>query len=149
MMRYPDTAAFLWSIVKRARKYYLGLTTITQDVEDFLAQDIGKAVVTNSAMRLLLKQSPAAIDRIAETFYLSQGEKQLLLAANVGEGILFAGAKHVAIKVIASYAEDQIITLYKWKPLALYGHFRRSSWQRCSLHGRLNADNFLFPKVWR
>jgi len=110
MMRYEDTAQFLWSIVKRARKYYLGLTTITQDVEDFLAQDIGKAVVTNSAMRLLLKQSPAAIDKIAETFYLSQGEKQLLLAANVGEGILFAGPHHAPIKIVASDEEYKLIT---------------------------------------
>lgn len=110
MMRYEDTAAFLWSIVKRARKYYLGLTTITQDVEDFLSQDIGKAVVTNSAMRLLLKQSPAAIDRITETFYLSQGEKQLLLAAGVGEGILFAGPHHAPIRVVASPEEYEFVT---------------------------------------
>lgn len=110
MMRYPDTASFLWSIVKRARKYYLGLTTITQDVEDFLAQDIGKAVVTNSAMRLLLKQSPAAIDRITETFYLSQGEKQLLLAAAVGEGILFAGPHHAPIRIVASPEEYKFVT---------------------------------------
>jgi len=123
MMRYEDTAQFLWSIVKRARKYYLGLTTITQDVEDFLSQDIGKAVVTNSAMRLLLKQSPAAIDRIAETFYLSQGEKQLLLAANVGEGILFAGPHHAPIKVVASAEEYKFVTTKpsdaSTKPVAL------------------------------
>lgn len=110
MMRYQDTATFLWGIVKRARKYYLGLTTITQDVEDFLGQDIGKAIVTNSAMRLLLKQSPAAIDRVAETFYLSQGERQLLLAANVGEGILFAGPHHAPIRVVASPQEYGLIT---------------------------------------
>jgi len=110
MMRYPDTAQFLWSIVKRARKYYLGLTTITQDVEDFLAQDIGKAVVTNSALRLLLKQSPAAIDKVSETFYLSQGEKQLLLGANVGEGILFAGPHHAPIRIVASNEEYRLIT---------------------------------------
>jgi len=110
MMRYRDTAQFMWSIVKRARKYYLGLTTITQDVEDFLSQDIGKAVVTNSAMRLLLKQSPAAIDRVAEVFYLSQGERQLLLAANVGEGILFAGPHHAPIRVVASPEEYQFVT---------------------------------------
>lgn len=110
MMRYPDTAQFLWSVVKRCRKYYLGLTTITQDVEDFLAQDIGKAIVTNSAMRLLLKQSPAAIDKIAELFYLSQGEKQLLLAANIGEGIFFAGPHHAPIRVVASKAENDLIT---------------------------------------
>ncbi len=110
MMRYPDTAAFLWSIVKRARKYYLGLTTITQDVEDFLAQDIGKAIITNSALKLLLKQSPAAIDKISEVFYLSQGEKQLLLAANVGEGIFFAGAHHAPIRVISSQEEYKLIS---------------------------------------
>lgn len=110
MMKYPDTSAFLWSVVKRARKYYLGLTTITQDVEDFLSQDIGKAIVTNSSMQVLLKQSPAAIDKIAEVFYLSQGEKQLLLAANVGEGIFFAGPHHAPIRVIASEEENKLIT---------------------------------------
>ncbi|HKB88122.1 MAG TPA: DUF87 domain-containing protein [Patescibacteria group bacterium] len=110
MMKYPDTAQFLWSVVKRARKYYLGLTTITQDVEDFLGQDIGKAIVTNSAMQVLLKQSPAAIDKIGEIFYLSQGEKQLLLAANVGEGIFFAGPHHAPIRVVASEDENKLIT---------------------------------------
>ena len=109
-MKYPDTAQFLWSIVKRARKYYLGLTTITQDVEDFLAQDIGKAIITNSAMRVLLKQSPAAIDKVAETFYLSQGERNLLLAANIGEGLLFAGPHHAPIRVVASKEEYALIT---------------------------------------
>lgn len=110
MMKYKDTAQFLWSVVKRARKYYLGLTTITQDVEDFLSQDIGKAIVTNSALRLLLKQSPAAIDRIGDEFYLSQGEKQLLLAANIGEGIFFAGPHHAPIRVVASEEEHELIT---------------------------------------
>lgn len=110
MMRYPDSAQFLWSVVKRARKYFLGLTTITQDVEDFLAQDIGKAIVTNSALQLLLKQSPAAIDKISEVFYLSQGERQLLLAANIGEGIFFAGPHHAPIRVVASEEEHALIT---------------------------------------
>jgi len=110
MMRYEDSAQFLWSVVKRARKYYLGLTTITQDVEDFLTQDIGKAIVTNSALRLLLKQSPAAIDKVGEIFYLSQGEKQLLLAANIGEGIFFAGPHHAPIRVVASPEEHKLIT---------------------------------------
>ncbi|MEK7472459.1 MAG: DUF87 domain-containing protein [Patescibacteria group bacterium] len=109
MMKYPDTAQFLWSVVKRARKYYLGLTTITQDVEDFLNQDIGKAIVTNSALRLLLKQSPTAIDKLGEIFYLSQGEKQLLMAANVGEGIFFAGPHHAPIRIVASEAEHNLI----------------------------------------
>lgn len=110
MMRYPDTAQFLYSIAKRSRKYYLGLTTITQDVEDFLSKDIGKAIVTNSALRLLMKQSPAAIDSVGEVFKLSEGEKQLLLAADVGEGIFFAGAQHVALRVVASDEEYDLIT---------------------------------------
>lgn len=110
MMKYEDSAQFLWSVVKRARKYFLGLTTITQDVEDFLNHDIGKAIVTNSSMRLLLKQSPAAIDKIGEIFYLSQGEKQLLLAANVGEGIFFAGPHHAPIRIVASGEEDKLIS---------------------------------------
>jgi len=110
MMKYQDSASFMWSIAKRARKYYLGLTTITQDVEDFLNHDIGKAVVTNAAMRLLLKQSPAAIDKISEVFYLSQGERQLLLAADVGEGILFAGPHHAPIRIVSSPDEYAFVT---------------------------------------
>lgn len=110
MMKFQDSAQFMWAIAKRARKYYLGLTTITQDVEDFLNHDIGKAVVTNAAMRLLLKQSPAAIDKISEVFYLSQGERQLLLAADVGEGILFAGPNHAPIRVVASPEEYEFVT---------------------------------------
>jgi hypothetical protein len=110
MMKHEDSAQFLWSVAKRARKYFLGLTTITQDVEDFLSQDIGKAIVTNSALRVLLKQSPTAIDRVGETFYLSEGEKQLLLSANVGEGIIFAGLHHSPIRVVASPEEHQLIT---------------------------------------
>ncbi len=110
MMQHEDSARFLFGIAKRARKYYLGVTTITQDVSDFLASPYGKPIVTNSSIQLLLKQSPAAIDLIAETFFLTEGEKYLLLESGVGEGIFFAGLKHVAIKIIASYMEDQIIT---------------------------------------
>jgi len=110
MMQYEDAASFLFGIAKRCRKYYTGLTTITQDVNDFLTSRYGKAIVTNSSIQLLLKQSPAAIDIISETFYLTDQEKFLLLESNVGEGIFFAGTKHVAIKIIASYSEDQIIT---------------------------------------
>lgn len=110
MMRFEDSAQFLWSIVKRARKYYLGLTTITQDVEDFLSQDIGKAVVTNSALRVLFKQAPAAIDDVGDVFYLSQGERQLLLGANIGEGIFFAGNNHAPITVVASPEEHKLVT---------------------------------------
>jgi len=133
MMRYEDTAQFLWSIVKRARKYYLGLTTITQDVEDFLSQDIGKAVVTNSALRLLLKQSPAAIDVVGKTFYLSQGEKQLLLAANIGEGILFAGPHHAPIKIVASRKEYDLITT---KPQEVYAQSHKKAQQTVEFGGQ-------------
>jgi type IV secretory pathway VirB4 component len=110
LMKYPDSANFLYSIAKRARKYYLGLTTITQDVEDFLGSDFGKAILTNSSIQILMKQSPAAIDKVAQVFYLSEGEKQLLLASDVGEGIFFAGPNHVALQVVASPEEHQLIT---------------------------------------
>lgn len=110
MMQHEDSARFMFGLVKRARKYYLGVTTITQDVSDFLASPYGKPVVTNSSMQLLLKQSPAAIDVIVQTFFLTEGEKYLLLESEVGEGIFFAGLKHAAIRVVASYTEDQIIT---------------------------------------
>ncbi|KKS04194.1 MAG: Type IV secretory pathway VirB4 component-like protein, partial [Candidatus Curtissbacteria bacterium GW2011_GWA2_41_24] len=110
MMKYPDSASFMYSIAKRARKYYLGLTTITQDAEDFLATDYGKAIVTNSSIQILLKQSPAAIDKVSEVFYLSEGEKHLLLAADIGEGIFFAGPNHVAIRVVASEEEHMLVT---------------------------------------
>ncbi len=110
LMKYPDSANFLNSIAKRARKYYVGLTTITQDVEDFLAVEIGKAIVQNSSIQILLKQSAAAIDKVAEVFYLSEGEKHLLLSADIGEGLFFAGPAHVAVRIIASPEEHQIIT---------------------------------------
>ena len=110
LMQHEDSARFLFGIAKRARKYYLGLTTITQDVVDFMNSPYGKPIVTNSSIQILLKQSPAAINVIAETFFLTEGEKYLLLESEVGEGIFFAGAKHAAIKIYASYVEDQIIT---------------------------------------
>lgn len=110
LMKYPDSASFLHSVAKRARKYYLGLTTITQDVEDFLGSQYGKAIVTNSSMQILMKQSSAAIDKVAKIFYLSEGEKHLLLSADIGEGLFFAGANHVAIRVVASAEEHQLIT---------------------------------------
>ena len=110
MMQHEDAASFLYGIAKRCRKYYLGLTTITQDVNDFINSKYGKAILTNSSLQLLLKQSPATIDTVKESFNLSEEEKYLLLECGVGEGIFFAGLKHAAIKVIASYTEDQIIT---------------------------------------
>ena len=110
LMQREDSAKFIFALVKRCRKYYLGVTTITQDVNDFLRSPYGQAIVTNSALQILLKQSPAGIDVIQKTFRLTDGEKYLLLEGNVGEGIFFAGNKHVAILIRASYTEDQIIT---------------------------------------
>lgn len=110
MMKHEDTASFLFGIAKRCRKYYLGLATITQDVGDFLRSPYGMPIITNSSIQLLLKQSPASIDMVQKTFNLTNEEKFLLLESDVGEGIFFAGLKHVAIKILASYTEDQIIT---------------------------------------
>ena len=110
MMRYEDSASFVYSIAKRARKYYLALTTATQDVQDFLATNYGKAVLSNSSIQMLLKQSPSEIDLVADIFYLTGGEKQLLLSASVGEGLFFAGQSHVAMKVIAAPYENSMIT---------------------------------------
>ncbi len=110
LMTHEDSARFIYALVKRCRKYYLGVTTITQDVNDFLRSQYGQAIVTNSALQLLLRQSPAAVDLIQKTFMLTEGEKYLLLEGAVGEGIFFAGLKHAAIKVVASYTEDQLIT---------------------------------------
>lgn len=110
MMKSEDTASFLLNMAKRGRKYYLGLSTITQDVDDFLKSPYGTPIVTNSSIQILLKQSPTAIDRLQKLFNLTDEEKYLLLESGVGEGVFFVGVKHVAIKVIASYTEDQIIT---------------------------------------
>ena len=119
MMKSDDTASFLYGMAKRGRKYYLGLATITQDVDDFLKSPYGLPMITNSSIQILLKQSPTTIDKLQQTFSLSDEEKYLLLESDVGEGIFFAGLKHVAIKVIASYTEDQIITSDPSQVLAL------------------------------
>ena len=110
MMKSEDTASFLYSLAKRGRKYYLGLATITQDVEDFLKSPYGRPILANSSIQLLLKQSATTIDVLKDTFNLTDQEKYLLLESGVGEGLFFAGLKHVAIKIVASYTEDQIIT---------------------------------------
>ncbi|MDD3032763.1 MAG: ATP-binding protein [Candidatus Pacebacteria bacterium] len=110
MMQNEDGASFLFGLCKRGRKYWLGVTTITQDVSDFMKSSYGKPIITNSSLQLLLKQSPAGIDLLQDTFMLTDQEKMLLLEVPVGEGIFFAGQKHVAIRVVASYTEDQIIT---------------------------------------
>lgn len=110
MMKYQDSASFVYGIAKRARKYYLGMTTATQDVEDFLSTDYGKAVLTNSSLQMLLKQGTAEVDLISKTFFLSEGERELLISADVGEGLFFAGQNHVAMKVIAAAFEHEIAT---------------------------------------
>jgi conjugal transfer ATP-binding protein TraC len=110
MMQYEDAGSFMFGIAKRCRKYFAGLTTITQDIGDFLASKYGKPIVTNSSIQLLLKQSPAAVDVIGDTFYLTDQERFMLLESNVGEGIFFAGTKHVAIQIVASNSEDQLVT---------------------------------------
>ncbi len=110
MMKYDDSASFVYSIAKRARKYYLGLTTATQDVEDFMKTDYGKAVLTNSSIQILLKQGTAEVDLVGETFFLSEGERELLLSADIGEGLFFAGQNHVAIQVVGAPFEHEIIT---------------------------------------
>jgi conjugal transfer ATP-binding protein TraC len=110
LMKYEDSASFVHGIAKRARKYYLALTTATQDVQDFLSSDYGKAILSNSSIQMLLKQSPTEIDLVSEIFYLTEQEKQLLLSAGIGEGLFFAGQSHVAMKVLASPFEHELIT---------------------------------------
>jgi conjugal transfer ATP-binding protein TraC len=110
LMQYEDSAQFLYGLIKRARKYYLGVTTITQDVDDFINSPYGKPIISNTSLQLLLKQSAASVDNLAKMFYLTEGEKYLLLNSGVGQGVLFASNTHVAIQVVASPTEHQIIT---------------------------------------
>jgi len=110
LMQHEDSARFLYGLVKRARKYYLGVTTITQDVEDFVQNAFGKPIITNSSLQLLLKQAPAALEILQKIFNLTEGEKYMLLNSGIGQGLFFAGNKHVAIQVIASYGEDKLVT---------------------------------------
>ncbi len=110
LMKYEDSASFVYGIAKRARKYFLALTTATQDVQDFLSTDYGKAVLSNSSIQVLLKQSPTEIELVAEIFYLSKGEKELLLSVDVGEGLFFAGQSHVVIKIVAAPFEKTLAT---------------------------------------
>jgi type IV secretory pathway VirB4 component len=110
MMKSDDTASFLFMLAKRGRKYFLGLATITQDVTDFIKSKYGVPIITNSSIQILMKQSPSSIENLQQIFNLTDEEKYTLLESGVGEGIFFAGLKHVAIKVVASYTEDQIVT---------------------------------------
>jgi len=109
LIKNKESGAYLHGFAKRARKYKLGMTTITQDVEDFLATEEGKAIITNSSLQIILKQSTAAVDRITKTFYLTGGEKHFLLSAGIGEGLFFAGQSHVGFQVVASEEEKRLI----------------------------------------
>ncbi len=119
LMQYDDSARFLYGLIKRARKYYLGVTTITQDIEDFINSPFGKPIITNASLQILLKQSPTAVDNLQKLFYLTDGEKYLLLNSDVGQGLFFAGNKHVAIQIVASPQEEEIITTNPEEVLAL------------------------------
>ncbi len=110
LLQHEDSASYLYSFAKRARKYYLGMTTISQDVEDFLDSKYGRSIINNTSLQILLKQSTSAIERVAEAFNLTEGEKLLLLESDIGEGLFFAGQNHIALQIIASYNEDQLIT---------------------------------------
>jgi type IV secretory pathway VirB4 component len=110
IVQHEDSAKFLHNLVKRARKYYLGISTITQDTEDFLNSKWGKPIITNSSMQILLKQAPSAMETLSKVFNLTEGERYLLLNSEVGQGLFFAGSQHVAIQVIASKGEHKIVT---------------------------------------
>jgi len=109
LIKQKDTASYIFNFAKRARKYGLGLTTITQDVEDFLATNEGKAILTNSSLQIILKQSPVAVEKLADIFFLTSGEKHFLLSSGIGEGLFFAGPNHVAMKVLSAAHEKEII----------------------------------------
>ena len=110
MMQSDDTARFLFGLVKRGRKYYLGVTTITQDVTDFLGSKFGQPILNNASIKLLLRQSPTSIELVQKTFNLTDNEKYLLLEADKGEGLFIVGLKRVAMQIVASGTEDRIIT---------------------------------------
>ncbi|MCL2173850.1 DUF87 domain-containing protein [Candidatus Saccharibacteria bacterium] len=110
LMKWPDAANFLFSIAKRARKYYLGLTTISQDVEDMMGDQMGRAIVANASMQILLKQSASAIDVLGQVFKLTEEELKRLANFPVGQGLFFAGQSHVHIQIIASQTETDLIT---------------------------------------
>ena len=139
LMQYDDSARFLYGLIKRARKYYLGVTTITQDVEDFVNSPFGKPIITNASLQILLKQSPTAVDNLQKLFYLTDGEKYLLLNSDVGQGLFFAGNKHVAIQIVASPQEELIITTNPEEVLAI-----REARKREEQAKRLGED--LIPK---
>jgi conjugal transfer ATP-binding protein TraC len=117
LMKYEDTANFLFSVAKRARKYNLGITTISQDVEDFIGSRMGRAIVANASMQLLLKQSTSAVDLLTDVFKLTSEEKKRLTQFPVGQGLFFAGQNHVAMQIVASETETNLISTNPQSPL--------------------------------
>lgn len=139
LMKYEDSANFLFSLAKRARKYNLGITTITQDVEDFMGSRMGRAIVANASMQILLKQSPSAIDVLSDVFKLTSEEKKRLGQFPVGQGLFFAGQNHVHIQVVASPTETSLITTNPAQVQAMkQGEFNQPQ-------GTIDLSNQLYP----
>ncbi|MDD5623121.1 MAG: ATP-binding protein [Candidatus Peribacteraceae bacterium] len=139
LMQHEDSARFLYGLIKRARKYYLGVTTITQDIEDFVNSPYGKPIITNAALQILLKQSASAVDNLQKLFYLTEGEKYLLLNSDIGQGLFFAGNKHVAIQVVASDKEKDIITTKPEEVLAKMEQVKEDRAEQRATEARENA----------
>lgn len=142
LMKYEDSANFLFSLAKRARKYNLGITTITQDVEDFMGSRMGRAIVANASMQMLLKQSPSAVDVLAETFKLTSEEKKRLSQFPVGQGLFFAGQNHVHIQIAASPTEASLISTSPKTPQTPVAEVDLTQGQ-----GTIDLQNRLMPGV--
>jgi type IV secretory pathway VirB4 component len=145
LMKYEDSANFLFSLAKRARKYNLGITTITQDVEDFMGSRMGRAIVANASMQFLLKQSPSAVDVLSDVFKLTSEEKKRLSQFPVGQGLFFAGQNHVHIQVVASPTETGLITtnpaqVQQQQAAGAQGDFNQPQ-------GTIDLSNRLYPGV--
>ncbi len=141
LMKYEDSANFLFSLAKRARKYNLGITTITQDVEDFMGSRMGRAVVANASMQFLMKQSPTAVDVLSDVFKLTVEEKKRLSQFPVGQGLFFAGQSHVHIQIVASPTETGLITTNPQQVQQMQGGDMNQ------IQGTIDLNNQLYPGV--
>ncbi len=142
LMKYEDSANFLFSLAKRARKYNLGITTITQDVEDFMGSRMGRAIVANASLQFLLKQSPSAVDVLSDVFKLTSEEKKRLSQFPVGQGLFFAGQNHVHIQVVASATETSLITT---NPAQIQQLGQPAQGEFNQPQGTIDLDNRLTP----
>lgn len=145
LMKYEDSANFLFSLAKRARKYNLGITTITQDVEDFMGSRMGRAIVANASMQILLKQSPSAVDVLSEVFKLTSEEKKRLSQFPVGQGLFFAGQNHVHIQIVASPTETGLITTNPSQVQDINVAERQGEFSQQD--GTIDLQNRLYPGV--